>query len=163
VPLKNFKGTKRRFEFIKDIGGIQLFDDYAHHPLEIKATLKAAKEKFPQRKIIAIFQPHTYSRTKALFADFSKSFKDSDNVILLPIYASAREKETLGMSSQKLAKAIKKFNHHSFFVQNKKQLADILERTISKKTVIFTLGAGDIFNWHPFIISCLRQAIKKIK
>jgi len=102
--LEFFSGTKRRFEKISQIKSTLLYDDYAHHPLEIKATLKAAKGFFFGKKIIAIFQPHTYSRTKALFTDFTKSFEDADLAIITDIYASAREKEDPHVSSQKLVK-----------------------------------------------------------
>jgi len=92
--LLKFKGVYRRFERIGLVNDILVYDDYAHHPSEIKAVLKAAKEWFKASRIIAIFQPHTYSRTKVLLNDFTKSFEDADKVIITKIYPSAREKKT---------------------------------------------------------------------
>lgn len=152
-----FKGSKRRFELIKKINSVMLFDDYAHHPSEIRATLRAAKEKFDNKRIIAIFQPHTYSRTKALFSDFAKSFSMANLVIFVPIYASAREVSNLGMSSLKLANETKKFHQHVIFAPNKKLLIKELGKNIKANDIIFTLGAGDIFHWHQTIIKFLEN------
>lgn len=158
--LAKFKGTKRRFEFIKEVGKIKLFDDYAHHPTEIKATLKAAKSWFRGERIIAIFQPHTYSRTKALLFEFSKSFADADKVYIVPIYASAREKNNLGMSGEKLTKEIKKHHPNVNFIMDRTELIEKLKEEAKKGGVVFTLGAGDIFTWHDTIIKNLRLKVK---
>lgn len=152
-----FGGTKRRFEFIKKINDVMLFDDYAHHPKEIEATLESAKEKFGKKRIIAIFQPHTYSRTKALFLDFAKSFKKADTVFITPIYASAREKNDLGISSEKLVKEIKKYHQDVTFINNKQLLRIKLKKLVKRGDVIFTIGAGDIFTWHKDIIRILKD------
>lgn len=150
--LLKFKGTKRRFEFIGEVKGIRFFDDYAHHPVQIKATLGAAKTWFKRARIMAIFQPHTYSRTKALFSEFLKSFTDADKVYLVPVYASAREKSNLGVSSQKMAKEMKSFHPGVSFVKDRKELVSLLKKDLKKGDVVFTLGAGDIFIWHKEII-----------
>ena len=102
--LHDFEGAGRRFEVIGDAGGVIVIDDYAHHPTEVAATLSAARLRYPTRRIWAVFQPHTYSRTQALLADYAHSFEDVDQVIFLDIYA-AREKIDLGMHSRLLLEA----------------------------------------------------------
>jgi len=154
--LEAFTGTKRRFEKITQKGSTLLYDDYAHHPLEIRATLKAAKEFWPAKKIIAIFQPHTFSRTKALFADFSKSFEDADLVILTDIYASAREEEDPTISGEKLAKQTQKHHPEVYFLPGKEEVIEFLSEKNLQDTVIFTIGAGDIYLWHKEILRILR-------
>ena len=99
--LHDFHGAGRRFEFIGEAGGVIVIDDYAHHPTEVAATLSAARLRYPTRRIWAVFQPHTYSRTQALLQDYEHSFDDADRVLLLDIYA-AREKIDLGMHSRQL-------------------------------------------------------------
>jgi len=151
AALKDFTGTTRRFEKIADLNGILVYDDYAHHPREIQATLQAAKAKFPGRKLIAIFQPHTYSRTKALLTEFSHSFAAADQVIFLPIYASAREISDPAVSSQTLAA----MTPRGVFAANPKDLLQYLKLNLSPPAVIFTLGAGDIYLLHDQIIAAI--------
>ena len=151
AALKDFTGTTRRSEQIADLNGILVYDDYAHHPREIQATLQAAKAKFPGRKLIAIFQPHTYSRTKALLTEFSHSFAAADQVIFLPIYASAREISDPAVSSQTLAA----MTPRGVFAANPKDLLQYLKLNLSSPAVIFTLGAGDIYLLHDQIIAAI--------
>ena len=146
--LRLFQGTKRRFEFIQQIGGIKFFDDYAHHPIQIKATLKAVKNWFTDKRLVVVFQPHTYSRTKSLLADFSQSFSQADKVFVIPIYASAREKKDPEVSSQKLAALIKNYHSDVSFVTGKEELVRRFKKELRKGDLVFTLGAGDIFNWQ---------------
>lgn len=156
--LEIFKGTKRRFEFIENINGIDLYDDYAHHPIEIRATLQAAKKWFVDRRIIAIFQPHTYSRTKALLPEFAKSFEDANLVIITDIYASAREKkEDFNITSKDLADEIRKHKANVVYLIGKDEVVKLLKQNTKKEDVIFTLGAGDIFLWHDKIIKNLKE------
>lgn len=155
--LAAFKGTKRRFEFIGEAKGIKLYDDYAHHPEEIKATLEAAKKWFPDRRIIAIFQPHTYSRTKALFNDFTRAFSLAKIVVLTDIYASAREKDDLGMSGQLLAEETAKYHPRSVFRAGEKEVIDFLKQEAKENDLIITMGAGDIFQWHQNILNSLKK------
>ena len=150
--LKQFLGTKRRFEKIGQINSTLLYDDYAHHPLQLRPTLKAAKQWLPNKKIIAIFQPHTYSRTKAFLAEFAKSFDQADQVIITDIFASAREKDNLGITSQDLVRAIKVNQKNVIYCPGKKEVIKYLEKQDLKDTAIFTLGAGNIFLWHKEIM-----------
>ena len=143
--LKNFSGTWRRFDFKgRTKTGALIYDDYAHHPTEIKATLKSFKEKFPEKRLVVIFQPHLFSRTKILLNDFAKSFKDADKIILAPIYA-AREKEDKSIDSKMLAKKIKQEGKNVLALENFSKIVDYLMANADKNDVIITMGAGDIY------------------
>ncbi len=145
--ISNFKGTKRRSEFIGNLpGGGLLYDDYAHHPVEIKNTLMAFRKAFPKHRIIPIFQPHMYSRTKALFKEFSSSFSDADLVLIAEIFPSFREKIDENFSSSLLVSEIKKFGKDALYFP---ALSDVVKyvtsKTFDKNTLIITMGAGDIY------------------
>ncbi len=144
--LSNFTGTERRFD---DIGvtekGVHLVDDYAHHPTEIKATLSAASN-LPHNKLWCLFQPHTYTRTLALFDDFAEAFEKCDVLILADIYA-AREKDIYKISSENLAERIKK-NHPDkevYCIKDFKEMADYVKANAKEGDLVITMGAGDIY------------------
>lgn len=142
--LEQFKGSKRRAEFVGTLpSGAKLFDDYAHHPTEIQKTLKAFREKFTNSKIVCIFQPHTYSRTKSLFEQFSNSFNDVDTVILTNIYSSLREKPDPTVSMENLAGQIGK---KALFIP---ELGDVVKyintQGYGDDAVVITMGAGDVY------------------
>lgn len=153
--LPQFSGSKRRFELIGEVKGIKLYDDYAHHPTEISATLAAVKEWFPKQRLICIFQPHTYSRTKALFAEFAKAFKSADMVILTDIYSSAREEKDPEVSSQKLALKAGQDNPHVSYGGKMDMVVKSLGKIARPGDIILTMGAGDIFRWHGGILKSL--------
>ena len=138
--LERFIGVKRRFEKVKELScGAVVIDDYAHHPDEIETTLNSAK-KVARGRVICIFQPHTYSRTKALFCDFVKALSIADKVLLAPIYA-ARETDTLGISSDDVAaKICGAESLYSF-----EQLRERAQELAQKGDMIITMGAGDIY------------------
>ncbi len=137
--LESFGGVKRRFEKVgTHPTGAQIIDDYAHHPDEITATLKSAKA-VAKGNVICVFQPHTYSRTKALLNDFASSLSLADKVVLAPIYA-ARETDTLGVSSDNVASLIDGAVSLSSF----EEIREHLLKTASKDDMILTMGAGDI-------------------
>ncbi len=145
--LLAFSGSKRRFEYVGKLGtGALLYDDYAHHPTEIKKTLEAFRDAFPDKKIVCIFQPHTYSRTKSLFNEFSQSFKAADVVVLVDIYPSLREVPDPMVSSEKLAGAVRAVWQDVVY---KKTLSDVTEyltqQNFKEDTVVITMGAGDIY------------------
>ena len=155
--LALFGGAKRRFESLALHSGIHYFDDYAHHPKEIRATLQAASGWFPTSRIIAVFQPHTYSRTKSLLSEFSEAFHDATIVVLADIYASARESDTLGISGELVSEEIKKHHEHVYFSPKKD---DVLKTLLSiQKTgdIIIFMGAGDIFSWESDIVNALTK------
>lgn len=141
--LKNFQGIQRRIELKWD-GSIKLFDDYAHHPTEIKATLRTIREIYDSRLIVA-FQPHRYTRTLSLFKDFTTSFNDADILIVTEIYA-ASEPKIEGISGEVLAESIKASGHRH--VEYYPTLDEVVERIVSiakEGDVVCTLGAGDVF------------------
>ncbi len=155
--LRSFTGTKRRFEHIDTIKGIDLYDDYAHHPIEIKCLLKAARAWLPDRKIFAIFQSHTFSRTKVLLKQFSQSFKDADHVLINDIFASAREKDNLGLTGKIFAAEVKKYHRTVKYCQGKAETIKYLVDHAQKNDVIFTIGAGNNFLWHKDIKKALKS------
>jgi UDP-N-acetylmuramate--alanine ligase len=146
--LAEFSGTWRRLEKkgeTKD--GMIIYDDYAHHPTEIKASLQALRELYPKGKykITVLFQPHLYSRTKALFIDFSKSFKEADQTFLLPIYF-AREKKDESISSEKLAESINKEGDNAqAFLDFEMAKIHIKNLKFKKRDVFVTMGAGEAY------------------
>lgn len=145
--LHAFVGTKRRLEYLGNIpSGALMYDDYAHHPAEIQASLKALKERYPNKKIVAIFQPHTYSRTIKLFEQFVDSFTHADEVILTDIYASAREKVDTRVSSQQLSSAIKTRKEAVLWLGKLTDVVQYLQqKAYSDEYVIVSMGAGDIY------------------
>ncbi len=143
--MESFRGTTRRFEYIGQRNGALLIDDYAHHPEEIKATLKAAREIYPHKNIIAVFHPHSYSRTEALLNDFAQSFDAVNQVIILDIYSSAREFSGK-VSSQDLSELINQGpDKKSLYLPTIEEAVDYLKEKIGKNDVVFSLGAGNVF------------------
>ncbi len=145
--LLQFIGTKRRFEFIKKLeSGALFYDDYAHHPTEIRKTLQAFKLSHPGKKILCIFQPHTYSRTKKLFEQFISSFGGVDELILLDIYSSLREAPDSSISSIMLKDRISSKGQSVLYFPN---LQDVVKYVVQKdyddKWIIVTMGAGNVY------------------
>lgn len=140
--LNECKGAHKRFEYKGEINGITIIDDYAHHPVEIQATLNTAK-KIPHGKTYCVFQPHTYTRTKTLFDEFTTAFKDSDELILMDIYA-AREKDTGLVSSDELGDAIRKTGLKCTNVHSHDEAVAYLKKVAKKDDMILTVGAGDV-------------------
>lgn len=141
--LSEYGGTHRRFEKKGTINGITVIDDYAHHPAEIHATLKAALN-YPHKRLFVAFQPHTYSRTKALFDRFSKAFTGVDKLVLADIYA-AREKDTGVVSSKMLCDAICKNGVDASYFDSFEKIVDYLKDNLKPGDVLITMGAGDIY------------------
>lgn len=142
--LLAFHGTDRRFEYKGMMEGVTIVDDYAHHPTEITATLKAAKH-YPHKKLWCVFQPHTYTRTKAFFHEFADALSHADHVILADIYA-ARETDTLGISSSDLAKAIRDLGADATYFPNFAEIENYLKENCSSGDLLITMGAGDVVN-----------------
>lgn len=145
--LKAFTGSKRRSEYKKTlISGAIVYDDYAHHPTEISKTLEAFRASFPKKHILCIFQPHTYSRTKTLFNDFTHAFSSADEVILTDIYPSLREAPDLSVSSQVLAAETKKYAKAVSYLPSLDDVVKyITQQEFDKNTIIITMGAGDVY------------------
>jgi UDP-N-acetylmuramate--alanine ligase len=138
--LTEFRGVGRRFEVKGEASGVVVVDDYAHHPTEIQATLLAARQRFPQWPLWAVWQPHTYSRTKTLLADFAQAFGEADHVIVLPIYA-ARETDTLGVSSADVVAAMQHLDVRC--AGSLDEAVVWLGTEVRPGGVVLTLGAGD--------------------
>lgn len=140
--LMNFNGVGRRFEKIGELNGAEIISDFAHHPTEIKTTLEGAKEKFLDKKIIVVFQPHMFSRTKALFDDFVKVFKNSsaDQTYILDIFPS-REVDTGLVNTQQLVDAINRENVQ--YINSYDKLLKLLPKEIKDNNIVIFMGAGD--------------------
>ena len=141
--LKRFTGTDRRFQKKGSVNGFTIIDDYAHHPQEIAATIEAAK-KYPHRKLWIVFQPHTYSRTAALLDDFAGALSQADEIVLADIYA-AREKNTIGISSDDLRKHMLEQNTNVYYIPKFEDIEDFLLKHVEEGDVLITMGAGDIY------------------
>ncbi|MEI0485076.1 UDP-N-acetylmuramate--L-alanine ligase [Brachyspira intermedia] len=140
--LKTFEGVGRRLNKLYD-KEITLFDDYAHHPTEIKATLSSVKNAYKNRRIIAVFQPHRYSRTELLLNDFESAFNDADEVIISDIYA-AGEAPIAGISGEIICDIVRKQNDHIRYVPNIEDVLPVLDDMKKDGDIILTLGAGNI-------------------
>ncbi len=144
ASLGTFHGTDRRFEYKGVSNGFTIIDDYAHHPTEIAATLRAAAH-YPHKRLWCVFQPHTYTRTKAFLADFAKSLSLADRVILADIYA-ARETDTLGVSSRDLQKEIEKLGKECAYFHTFEEIESFILQNCSTGDLLITMGAGDVVN-----------------
>ena len=144
--LSTFRGVKRRFEVKGELGSVTVIDDYAHHPTKVRATLAAARERFGERKIWAVFQPHTFSRTQALFEEFASAFDEADNVLITPIFA-ARERDTGAIQSDLLVAAMRQRapDRDIRYCQSLDDAVAILRDQLGGQDVLITMGAGDGF------------------
>ena len=140
--LLSFSGTDRRFEYKGTFNGVTVVDDYAHHPTEIAATLKAAQH-YPHNEIWCVFQPHTYTRTKAFFHEFAEALSHTDHLVLADIYA-ARETDTLGISSSDLAKEAAKLGTDTHYYPSFAEIEAFLKENCKSGDLLITMGAGDV-------------------
>ena len=152
--LAEFRGAGRRFEFIGEAAGITVMDDYAHHPTELRATIAAARERFPDRRLVGLFQPHTYSRTLYLLDEFRTCFEELDVLLILETYA-AREPIAAGMSAEDLAREVTR--PKARFVATFDEAASAVLEILRPDDVFFTLGAGDVNEVGPTVLAGLRK------
>ena len=143
--LENFAGTWRRFEYKGEVSGTHVYNDYGHHPTELRVTMAGARELYPNRKLIVVSQTHTYSRTMELFDDFVAAYAAADQVYLLPIYA-AREENLSGVTSEQLAAAITATGTPTEVMQTGAMIAETIRETLdsSDPAVVLVIGAGDV-------------------
>jgi UDP-N-acetylmuramate--alanine ligase len=142
--LKEFGGVYRRFEIKGMKNDILIVDDYAHHPTELKSALSAARSGWKDRRIVAVFQPHTYTRTRDFYKEFGLSFDDADIVLITDVYA-AREQKIEGISGELIAQAAKNAGHrHVHYVPNLADIESKLRGLMQAGDLVITLGAGDI-------------------
>ena len=140
--LFSFTGTERRFQYKGKVGGVTIIDDYAHHPTEVKATLTAAKN-YPHKTTWCVFQPHTYSRTKAFLKEFAKALSLADKVILADIYA-AREVNPGDISSRDLQEELRKIGKEAYYIPSFDEIENFLLKNCSNGDLLITMGAGDV-------------------
>ena len=157
VPAaKTFTGVSRRLELAGESGGVRFYDDYAHHPTEIKATLEGMRKVFDGR-LVAVFQPHLYSRTKRFYREFGGSFSDADIVVILDVYP-AREKSIDGISGKMIADAAKKSGHAGVnYIEDKKNLSNFLKPLLHSGDRVILFGAGDIYKYTSKILELLEE------
>ena len=142
--IVDFTGTLRRFEYKGSFGGVHVIDDYAHHPTEVAVTLNAAKH-YPHRELWCVFQPHTYTRTKALFNDFVEALSHVDHLVLTDIYA-AREKNTIGITSEDLLEKIKEKGTDAYYFSSFEKTEEFLRKNCLSGDLLITMGAGNVVN-----------------
>jgi UDP-N-acetylmuramate--alanine ligase len=150
--LHTFRGAGRRFELIATVNGVRIVDDYGHHPTEISVTLDAARRYADNGRVLVIFQPHRYSRTKAFLNDFAKALDKADEVILLEVYA-ASEQPIAGVSAAQIAQGMS----HGKFIPNFAEAAESMIASANPGDVILTLGAGDVNSLAPIIADGLAK------
>jgi UDP-N-acetylmuramate--alanine ligase len=153
--LSNFSGIQRRFEFKGEAGGIKIFDDYGHHPSEIIATLKAARECFNGNRVVVLFQPHRYTRTRDLMDEFAVSFANADRLFLMDIYP-ASERPIKGINSEILAQRIRGTGFENLtYVPDRKEMMERIASDLKQGDVLITLGAGDVYKMGEEILKKL--------
>jgi UDP-N-acetylmuramate--alanine ligase len=144
--IEKFSGVYRRWEKKGEVKGITLYDDYAHHPTECRATLAGAKAGW-RRRVVCVFQPHLYTRTRDFYEEFGKSFLLSDVLIVTDVYP-AREEAIQGISGELIVNAAKRFGHKDAqYVPDKKQVPDHLASIVKSGDIVITMGAGDIWKF----------------
>ena len=140
AALAKFLGVDRRFQILGDYAGALIVDDYAHHPTEIRATLDAARRGYPERRVVALFQPHLYSRTRDFATEFGQSLAQADVALVAPIYA-AREKPLEGVTARMIADAAEGVE---FLDRSNDEIVNELRRRLQPNDIFITMGAGDV-------------------
>ncbi|MDO8269261.1 MAG: Mur ligase family protein [Candidatus Levybacteria bacterium] len=146
ICLREFRGTKRRTEIVgKTSGGALVIDDYGHHPLEIETTVESIQQAYPEKKLVCIFQPHTYSRTKALLPEFGNAFRKVHKLLLLPVFKSARDTEKDNLSVEEYVNAHREKVDTEFFEKFSDVVEYVGQNFTSDDYIIVTMGAGDVY------------------
>jgi UDP-N-acetylmuramate--alanine ligase len=155
--LTQFSGVQRRFQKLGEAQGITVVDDYAHHPTEVTATLEAASEGWPDRRIVAVFQPHLYSRTRDFQEAFGRAFFNADVLVVTDVYG-AREEPIKGISGQLIADLATRYGHrHVLSVPDKEDVPERLLQFTQPGDVVLTLGAGDIWRYGKAFLESLQE------
>ena len=152
--LGEFTGTGRRFQLRGEVNGISIFDDYAHHPTEIKATLAGARARYPKRRIWAVWQPHTYSRTKTFFLDFARAFKDADEVIVTEVYAAREPKQDF--TSAEIVSAMPHLSAR--YIETLPEVTSYLLEHLKPGDVVLVLSAGDADQISTDVLKGLQES-----
>lgn len=154
--LASFSGVERRFQRIGEARGVTIIDDYAHHPTEIEATLQAARTAFPKRRIIAVFQPHLFSRTRDFYAEFAGALGKADEIYLCDLYP-AREQPIEGVTSQLIAAKMRENGKATHWEGPRSEAAATLAERVKDGDVVITIGAGDITRTGPELFAFLQE------
>lgn len=155
--LERFSGVFRRFQIKKESSDLIIIDDYAHHPTEVQATIQAARNGWPDRRIVAVFQPHLYSRTQQMHKEFGLSFFHAEKLIVTGIYPS-REKPIEGVSGQMISDTAKKFGHKDVrYLDEIEKMPQILKEVVQKGDIVITMGAGDIYKYNQMFVELLNK------
>jgi len=161
--LERFEGVFRRFQLKIDKDDVIVIDDYAHHPTEVQATLKAARQGWSERRIVAVFQPHLYSRTQDLYREFGSSFFDAEVCVITDVYPS-REEPIEGVSGKLIADAAREYGHRKVhYVEDKTDLPETLREIVHPGDVVITMGAGDIYKYGELFVDELEAGIENLK
>jgi UDP-N-acetylmuramate--alanine ligase len=155
--LASFTGAARRFERVGEAAGVTVVDDYAHHPSEVRATLAAARQAFPERRLVAVFQPHLFSRTALHGAALGRELAAADVVFLAPVYA-ARERPQPGVTAELVAAGARAAGRDAVTAPDRDSLAGIVARAVRSGDVVLTLGAGDVTRTAPELLALLGAA-----
>jgi UDP-N-acetylmuramate--alanine ligase len=153
TALGQFTGTRRRFEVRGEVNGITVVDDYAHHPTEIRATLSAARARYPSRRLWAVWQPHTYSRIQALFSEFTAAFSDADEVIVTEVFQSREPKQNF--SAKQVVDAMPRPAH---FIAGLSDVSNYLFTNLHPGDVLLVLSAGDANEISTQVLNQLKEA-----
>jgi UDP-N-acetylmuramate--alanine ligase len=153
--LVQFTGVKRRFEYVGEAGGVMVYDDYAHHPTEVRATLQGIREAFPERRVIVVFQPHLFSRTQDHFESFGAEFMNSDVLLVLDVYG-AREKPIAGVTGALVTEASDRRGHRNArFVSSKEEALATIIREKRTGDLIVLMGAGDVWKMGSILLEAM--------
>jgi UDP-N-acetylmuramate--alanine ligase len=153
TALGKFTGTSRRFQLRGEANDISIFDDYAHHPTEIAATLAGARARFPDRRIWAVWQPHTYSRTQTLFLEFARAFKDADEVIVTEVYAAREPKQTFTS-----AEVVSAMPHMAArYIETLSEATSYLLRNLKPHDVVIVMSAGDADQISTDLVNAFKE------
>lgn len=156
--IEEFQGVFRRFQQKYDDKGIMVIDDYAHHPTEVQATLNAANQGWPDRRVVAVFQPHLYSRTQDLYKEFGLSFFDAEVMVITDVYPS-REAPIEGVSGKLVADTAEKYGHRNVvYVADKTNIPTTLSEIVEPGDIVITMGAGDIYKFGEAFITKLENS-----
>ena len=155
TAIAGFQGARRRFQPVGEAAGVRVMDSYAHHPTEIRADLAAARERFPGRRLVCLFQPHTYTRTSYLLDEFRTCFRDCDVLLIARTYA-AREEPSAGLSGEDLAREVSASGRPARYTGDLDDSARAVAALLRPGDVFFTIGAGDIEHAGPLVLDLLR-------
>jgi len=157
--IEKFSGVYRRWELKGEVEGVSIYDDYAHHPTECRATLSGAKAGW-KRRVVCVFQPHLYSRTRDFYEEFGKSFLLSDVLLVTDVYP-AREEPIQGVSGELIVNAARRFGHKdAHYVPDKRAVPRALKALIKRGDIIITMGAGDIWKFGEEFLSDLKKKVR---